>query len=99
LADTADTKTAYIVEGEPDKLAMEEAGYLNVLSVPDGAPAVVKKGEPDPDDGKFSFLANCAEQLDLLERIVLAGDMDAAGMALEEELARRLGRERCWRVR
>jgi len=99
LDDIVDSKTAYIVEGEPDKLAMEEAGYLNVLSVPDGAPAVVKKGDPDPRDAKFSFLANCAEQLDRLERIVLAGDMDAAGLALEEELARRLGRERCWRVR
>jgi twinkle protein len=99
LDDIADSKTAYVVEGEPDKLAMEEAGYRNVVSVPDGAPAVVKRGEPDPGDAKFSFLANCAEHLDRLDRIVLAGDTDPAGLALEEELARRLGRERCWRVR
>ncbi len=33
-----------IVEGEMDKLSLEEAGYLNVVSVPDGAPAKVKVG-------------------------------------------------------
>ena len=32
-------------------------------------------------------------------RIVIATDNDAPGDALAEELARRLGRERCWRVR
>jgi twinkle protein len=32
-------------------------------------------------------------------RIVLATDNDAPGDALAEELSRRLGRERCWRVR
>jgi hypothetical protein len=34
LDDIADSKTIIIVEGEIDKLAMEEAGYLNVVSVP-----------------------------------------------------------------
>jgi twinkle protein len=32
-------------------------------------------------------------------RIVIATDNDAPGDALAEELARRLGRERCWRAR
>jgi twinkle protein len=99
LDDIADTKMAIIVEGECDKLALEEAGLLNVISVPDGAPKSVKEGEPDPADRKFEFLAKCAEQLERLERIVLAVDADGPGQALEEELARRLGRERCWRVR
>ena len=44
LDDIADSKTAIIVEGEPDKLALEEAGFCNVVSVPDGAPAQVKAG-------------------------------------------------------
>lgn len=34
LDDIADSKTVIIVEGEMDKLAMEEAGYLNCVSVP-----------------------------------------------------------------
>ena len=99
LDDIVDAKTAIIVEGELDKLALEEAGHLNCISVPDGAPRFVKEGEPAPDDAKFSFLANCADELARLERIILAVDNDAPGQALEEELARRLGREQCLRVR
>ncbi len=30
-----------IVEGEMDKLSLEEAGFKNVMSVPDGAPGKV----------------------------------------------------------
>jgi twinkle protein len=99
LDDIVDTKTAIIVEGECDKLALEEAGFRHVVSVPDGAVAKVKEGAPDPDDRKFEYLANSAAQLDRLERIVLATDADGPGQALAEELARRLGKDRCWRVR
>ena len=98
LDDIADVKTAIIVEGEPDKLALEEAGFRNVVSVPDGAPKTVK-AEAALDDRKFEYLANCEAQLARLEKIILAVDTDGPGEALEEELARRLGKERCWRVR
>jgi hypothetical protein len=37
------------VEGEIDKLSMEEAGYLNCVSVPDGAPPQVSNKLPDKD--------------------------------------------------
>lgn len=33
------------VEGEIDKLSMEEAGFRNCVSVPDGAPPSVSKKE------------------------------------------------------
>jgi twinkle protein len=99
LDDAADSKSVIIVEGEPDKLALEEAGIRNAVSVPDGAPAGLKASESDPEDGKFAFLANCAEHLERLDRIILAVDNDGPGLALAEELARRLGKERCWRVR
>jgi len=90
-----------IVEGEMDKLALEEAGYTNVVSVPDGAPQKVKQGElPPPDqDKKYSYLWNCRGELDQAAKIVIATDNDAPGQVLAEELSRRLGRERCWRVR
>ena len=42
---------------------------------------------------------SCAGELDAAARIILATDNDAPGNALAEELARRLGRERCFRVR
>ena len=85
---------AVIVEGECDKLALDAAGITNTVSVPDGAPPAGSK----PSETKFEYLATCASSLDRLTKIVLAVDSDAPGRTLEEELARRLGPERCWRV-
>jgi twinkle protein len=98
LDDIADGKSVVIVEGECDKLALEEAGVRNVVSVPNGAPTTVRDGEPCPEDAKFAFPANCASFLDRLDHIILATDEDGPGLALAEELARRLGKERCWRA-
>ncbi|MBT6205934.1 MAG: toprim domain-containing protein [Rhodospirillaceae bacterium] len=99
LDDIAGETWAIITEGEMDKLALEEAGYINVLSVPDGAPKAVKDEAVTPEhDTKFSYVWNCKAWLDPLTKIILAVDGDGPGKALEEELARRLGRDRCWRV-
>jgi twinkle protein len=88
-----------IVEGEMDKLACDEAGIANVLSVPDGAPKKVRDGVIDPkDDAKFSYLWNCREVLDRSKRVILATDANEPGKALAEELARRIGKEKCWLV-
>ncbi|KAG8074946.1 hypothetical protein GUJ93_ZPchr0006g42501 [Zizania palustris] len=88
-----------IVEGEIDKLSMEEAGYHNCVSVPHGAPPRVSRKLPHKDqDKKYQFLWNCKDYLDSATRIILATDADPPGQALAEELARRLGKERCWRV-
>ncbi|KAG0591560.1 hypothetical protein M758_1G180600 [Ceratodon purpureus] len=89
-----------IVEGEFDKLAMYEAGIVNCVSVPDGAPAKVSGDEvPSPsEDKKYEYLWNCKDYFKDATRIILATDSDEPGQALAEELARRLGRERCWRV-
>ena len=101
LDDVASQAEVIIVEGEMDKLALEQAGFKNVVSVPDGAPARVKDGDlpPASEDTKYSYLWNCRAWLDQAVRVVIATDNDAPGDALAEELARRLGRERCWRVR
>ena len=89
-----------LVEGEMDKLALEEAGFKNVVSVPDGAPGKVRDGPtPAPEeDKKYEYLWNCRAQLDSISRFVIAADSDGPGQALSEELARRLGKERCWKV-
>ncbi|XP_022142395.1 twinkle homolog protein, chloroplastic/mitochondrial isoform X2 [Momordica charantia] len=90
-----------IVEGEMDKLSMEEAGFHNCVSVPDGAPpSVSQKDVPPTDkDTKYQYLWNCKEYLSKASRIILATDGDPPGQALAEEIARRVGRERCWRVK
>jgi twinkle protein len=69
-------KTAIIVEGELDKLSLEEAGMRNCLSVPDGAPA------PNAKDytAKFSFLENCEEFLSRIKTFILAVDNDEPGL-------------------
>lgn len=67
----------------------------------EGAGEQVREGSlpSQEQDKKFSYLWNSRQVLDSAARIVLATDSDAPGQALAEELARRLGRERCWRVR
>ena len=82
------------VEGEPDCLAMHEAGFPQVVSLPNGAPAANVQN----DEKRYLPLETHAELLGKVERFNLAGDMDAPGLALREELARRLGRHRCWLV-
>lgn len=100
LDDIKEARAIIIVEGEIDKLSMEEAGYKNCISVPDGAPIKVSTKDLPPieKDKKYEYLWNFKEYFDQASRIILATDADEPGHALAEELARRLGRERCWRV-
>ncbi|XP_024022832.1 primase homolog protein isoform X2 [Morus notabilis] len=99
LHDIIDTDEIIIVEGELDKLSVEEAGLRNCVSVPGGAPGKVSDKLPSFEkDTAFRYLWNCKQYLDKASRIVLATDGDTPGQALAEELARRLGKERCWRV-
>lgn len=94
--------TVIIVEGEMDKLSCDQAGMAYCVSVPDGAPRQVREGslpETKEEDAKFEYVWNCRRQLDQASKIILATDNDGPGDALAEELARRLGRDRCWRVR
>ncbi len=89
------TDIATFVEGEMDVLAMYEAGIDHAISVPDGAPP------PDASSyaSKFSFLESALPRLDALKRINIAVDADPPGERLGLELVRRLGAERCWKVR
>lgn len=98
-----------ITEGELDALAVIEAGHPWVVSCPDGAPADRDaKGRPIPmkpdaeldpeNDPKFSFILNNWERLAKVKRIILATDGDGPGLRLRDELARRLGRVRCYFV-
>lgn len=83
-----------IVEGEIDKLSCAEAGINSCVSVPDGAPP---EGSA-PSDKKFEYLINCKDAIERVKKIVIAVDSDGPGKTLEQELARRIGQERCWRV-
>jgi twinkle protein len=85
-----------IVEGEIDALTLMEAGIPNVLSVPSGAPMKVVDGKIDAsEDRKFAFVWSANEILKSAPHVVIATDTDSAGQALAEELARRIGKDRC----
>jgi len=79
-----------VVEGQMDKLALEEAGYRNCVSVPNGANG--------GNLGEAEWLSSVHELLDSVQYFILAGDNDVPGRLLMDEMSRRLGPERCWRV-
>ena len=73
---------------------------IKAVSCPNGAPIKVSSHRIDPEeDKKFNFVWNERERLEHCKKIVLATDSDEAGEALAEEIARRVGRAKCWRVK
>jgi len=85
-----------IVEGEIDALTLLECGLKNVLSVPSGAPMKVSDGKVDAsEDKKFAFVWNAVDILNKVPYVTIATDTDTAGQALAEELARRIGKDKC----
>lgn len=81
-----DSDTVIITEGEIDAMSFYEAGYSEVISVPNGA----SKGNQ-----RLEYLDNCIDFFENKIKIILATDTDEAGIILRNELARRLGKERC----
>lgn len=84
-----DENEAIIVEGEIDCLTLHECGIFNSVSVPNGA----SRGSM-----KLEYLDNCWQDFEGKTKVILATDGDAAGIELRDELARRLGKERCFTV-
>lgn len=84
-----DSEEVIIVEGEADAMAIHQAGYPFVVSVPNGA-----------GTGKinFDYLDNCIEYFHNKTKIYLATDNDLPGRNLQEQLAERFGKERCYKV-
>ena len=81
--------TAIIVEGEIDCLSLYEAGIYNVVSVPNGA---------STGNMQLKYLDNCWQHFEGIDNIYLFMDNDEPGNMLRDELARRLGRDRCYKV-
>lgn len=95
-----ETPTLIISEGEIDALTFTEIGFDNAVSVPNGAPMKIVNKKIDPsEDYRFSYVWDARDMLDKMERVILATDNDPQGMALQEELARRIGKHKCWIVK
>lgn len=79
----------YIVEGEIDCLSMVQSGYENTVSVPNGA----TKGNNNLD-----YLDRCYSYFEDVSAVYIVTDHDEPGERLGNELARRIGVEKCFRV-
>lgn len=82
-----DSTWCVITEGEFDALSWIESGINEVVSVPNGA----SKGSQ-----RLEYLDNCYTYFENKEKIFIATDCDEAGRILRDELARRLGIDRCF---
>lgn len=83
-----DAQECLVVEGEPDCISFIEAGYAPVVSVPNGA--------SKSKNNKLEYLDNCIDYFENKTKIYIGVDNDEPGRALQAELIRRLGAERCW---
>lgn len=89
-----------ITEGVEDAMSWAVVGAQFVVSVPNGTPDRPGEGDIVPaEDHRFAYLwrdGALDPRLERFTKIVLAVDDDKAGRVLRDELAIRLGRERCW---
>lgn len=78
------------VEGEMDLLSCIEIGVYNVVSVPNGANGV---------SSKLEYIDNCWEDIEHIERHIIAVDDDNAGKLLKDALSFRFGLDHCFFVK
>jgi len=85
LYDNIQNDELVFVEGEADAVAVYEAGYKSVVSLPNGAK-------------EFKFWENVEARLKEVERIIIWTDNDSDGYSARQELAKRVGYERAYYV-
>ena len=84
-------KSVIFVEGEMDVLALHEAGFRNVVSLPDGAPQTPKFKS---DDKRFKAFEHSKWIFDA-DEVIVATDADENGKALRLEIIHRFGKDIC----
>lgn len=98
LIDLDRSQDLIICEGELDMLSYYEAGIMNATSVPNGASSFTRGDEAKDTKTTMAFLWSAKEKIDKAKRIIIASDNDEPGTKLADELARRIGKHRCWKV-
>ncbi len=104
LNNIKDVDVGIIVEGEIDALAVWQAGYTNVVSVPNGVSGLsdVEK-EMFKETGKFDsdrpvnleYIDNSYDDIKHVKKWVIWTDTDLPGLKLRDELIRRFGHDDC----
>lgn len=84
-----DNDSVIITEGEIDTLTFLEVGFKSVISVPNGAV-----------DGRsnLDYIKNCENYFKNIKKIYIATDNDTPGIKLGDELIRRFGKNKCYKV-
>lgn len=83
------TESLFICEGEIDCLSLIEAGFENVVSVPNGATTGA---------ANLDYLDSAIEYLEKIPKIILVTDNDKPGRNLANALRERLGVEKCYYI-
>ena len=83
-----DSDSCIICEGEIDAMSWHEAGFKNVVSVPNGA----------SKNQKMQYLDNCWKYFEDKTKFYLSTDSDEPGIRLRDELIRRFGSEKCLKI-
>lgn len=81
-----------VTEGEVDALSFREAGYCAV-SVPNGSPG---PGGSIVNDEYLWALRDVLQAK--IKRVLIATDSDEAGQRLADEISRRIGKYKCWKI-
>lgn len=86
-----------ITEGQTDRITWLQCGFKNVLSIPDGVPALSAKNL----EKKLEFVTNneIKELFKKVHRFYIVMDNDAPGQAFKETLAEHLGKQRCFIIK
>jgi twinkle protein len=95
--DASGDRQLIITEGEYDALACIQAGFLDAVSVPNGAPV----SENEEGKARYAYLYRDGELLPEIHKFssfILAVDGDEKGRFLRDALAARLGEYRCFWV-
>ena len=77
MDDCDTTLPLIIIEGEPDKLVLDECGIKNGVSIPSGT-------------NEFGWIEECWEFLEQFQEIIIWGDNDKAGKEFVQEVLSRL---------
>lgn len=84
-----------IAHNELDTIILLQRGFINVIGVPCGGVAQAVKDEFNQTPDKFAFLSHAAQKAKGWHKVIFAFDDTGEGLALRQELARRLGPGRC----
>ena len=92
-----DLDTLVITQSELDALSCAAAG-IPAVALPLKITRIEQGRLHTSEDIKLSALGNSREVFDRAQKVVLATHASAAGEALADEVARRIGRAKCWRA-